>query len=45
MDLLVSLNRQGKTIVMVTHEPEIAEFATHRLHMLDGVIDRVEGGD
>lgn len=44
MELLVSLNRQGKTIVMVTHETDIAEFATHRLHMLDGVIDRIEGG-
>jgi len=44
MELLVSLNRQGKTIVMVTHEPDVAEFATHRLHMLDGVIDRIEEG-
>ena len=42
MELLVSLNRQGKTIVMVTHEQDIAQFATHRLHMLDGLIDRVE---
>lgn len=43
MELLQSLNEQGKTILMVTHEPEIASYTTHRLHMRDGVIDRVEG--
>ena len=42
MDLLVKLNRNGKTIVIVTHEPDIAAFATHCLHMLDGRIDRIE---
>jgi putative ABC transport system ATP-binding protein len=44
MELLVALNRQGKTIIMVTHEPDIAQFASHRMHMLDGIIDRIEGG-
>lgn len=43
MDLLVELNRQGKTIIMVTHEQEIARYAPHRLHMRDGRIERVEG--
>ncbi|MCC6696488.1 MAG: ABC transporter ATP-binding protein [Candidatus Hydrogenedentes bacterium] len=42
MELLVDLNAQGKTIVMVTHEPDIAAYAQRRIHMLDGVIDRVE---
>ena len=42
MELLQTLNRQGKTIIMVTHEPDIAAFASHQLHMRDGVIDRVE---
>ena len=42
MSLLTKLNEQGKTIIMVTHEPDIAAFAGHRLHMLDGVIDRIE---
>jgi len=27
----------------VTHEPDIAALAKHRMHMLDGVIDRIEG--
>jgi putative ABC transport system ATP-binding protein len=44
MDLLQQLHEQGKTIIMVTHEPEIAQHATHRLHMKDGCIDRIEGG-
>ena len=43
MELLVDLNAQGKTIVMVTHEPHIAAYAGARLHMLDGKIDRVDG--
>ena len=42
LELLVKLNEQGKTIVMVTHEQDVASFATHRLHMLDGLIDRIE---
>jgi len=42
LELLVKLNQQGKTIIMVTHEPNIAEHAQSRLHMLDGIIDRIE---
>lgn len=41
LDLLTKLNKQGKTIIMVTHEPNIAEYAQKRLHMLDGVIDKI----
>jgi ABC-type lipoprotein export system ATPase subunit len=37
------LNKLGKTIIIVTHEPAIAEHAHSRLHMLDGLIDRIEG--
>ena len=43
MDLLTELNEQGKTILMVTHEPDIAARAKTRLHMRDGRIDRIEG--
>lgn len=42
MELLNNLNRQGKTIIMVTHEPDIAAYAGSRLHMRDGLIDRIE---
>ncbi|TCD46110.1 ABC transporter ATP-binding protein [Streptococcus sp. X16XC17] len=38
MDLLTELNREGKTIIMVTHEPEIAEYATRKIVLRDGVI-------
>ncbi|MFO7973962.1 MAG: ABC transporter ATP-binding protein [Candidatus Hydrogenedentota bacterium] len=42
MELLTALNEQGKTIIMVTHEPDIALHARRRVHMLDGRIERVE---
>ncbi len=42
MDLLAELNANGKTIILVTHEPDVAKYASHRLHMLDGKIDRME---
>ena len=43
LSLLAELNEQGKTIIMVTHEADVAAFAKQRLHMLDGVVDRIEG--
>ena len=43
MELLVELNARGKTVIMVTHEPEIAAYASSQLHLRDGRIDRVEG--
>ena len=42
MALLTEMNKQGITIIMVTHEPEIADFATHKLHMRDGGIAKIE---
>ena len=39
MDLLTGLNRQrGLTIVMVTHEADIAAYAGRAIHFLDGVV-------
>jgi putative ABC transport system ATP-binding protein len=43
LDLLVDLNHQGKTIIMVTHETNIAAYAHNRLFMRDGMIERLEG--
>ena len=43
MELFVSFNAQGKTIILVTHELNIAAFARSRMHMRDGRIDRLEG--
>ena len=42
MELLVELNQQGKTVIMVTHEPDLADYARYRLHMRDGLIDRID---
>lgn len=44
LDLLAELNEQGKTIIMVTHEPYIASRAGARLHMKDGLIDKIDRG-
>lgn len=38
MDLLTELNNEGKTIIMVTHEPEIANFAKRKIVIRDGEI-------
>jgi putative ABC transport system ATP-binding protein len=41
MDLLVSMNRDhGITIMMVTHEPDIAAYARRIVHFVDGRIAR-----
>ena len=37
-DLFVQLNNQGKTIVMITHEPDIAQFAKRMIFLRDGRI-------
>ncbi|MCK1216061.1 ABC transporter ATP-binding protein [Streptococcus uberis] len=38
MALLTALNREGKTIIMVTHEPDIADYATRKIVIRDGEI-------
>ena len=42
MNILVELNAQGKTVIMVTHEPDLASYATSRMHMRDGLIESTE---
>jgi putative ABC transport system ATP-binding protein len=40
IDLLTSFNRdQGITIIMVTHEPDMAAYAQRAIHFIDGLID------
>ena len=38
MDLFVALNREGKTIILVTHEPDIAEYSARTIRFQDGRI-------
>ncbi|MCX7818967.1 MAG: ABC transporter ATP-binding protein [Kiritimatiellae bacterium] len=42
MELLASLNRDGRTVILVTHEPDIAAYARRRIWLRDGQIEREE---
>jgi putative ABC transport system ATP-binding protein len=44
LGLLQTLNRQhGKTIIMVTHDPKAAEYASHTLHLDKGTLVEAQG--
>ncbi len=45
MSLLKQLNAQGITIILVTHERDVADYARRILHMRDGEIQREETHD
>jgi putative ABC transport system ATP-binding protein len=36
LDLLERLNKEGRTIIMVTHEPDVAARTKRSIHLLDG---------
>ena len=38
LELILSLNEEGQTILLVTHEPDIAKLARRTIHMHDGKI-------
>lgn len=42
MAIFSELNSQGRTIILVTHEPEIAQYAQRIVHVRDGLIERDE---
>lgn len=44
MALLTDLNKQGITIILVTHEPEVATFASRQVHFRDGLIESDSAG-
>jgi putative ABC transport system ATP-binding protein len=40
MEVLKVLNEGGQTIVLVTHEHDIAEYAKRQVHLRDGLVER-----
>ncbi len=38
IEILESLQQQGITLIVVTHDPELGQRATRQLHMVDGAI-------
>jgi len=42
MKMIDKLHDKGNTIILVTHEPEIARYAKRVIHLKDGLIDRDE---
>jgi putative ABC transport system ATP-binding protein len=38
MQLLSELHRQGHTVLVVTHDPRMLQFATHTIYLLDGKV-------
>jgi len=42
MDIFDKLHQQGHTVIMVTHEAEVAEHARRVIHLRDGLIEKDE---
>ena len=40
VDILIELNRIGQTIILVTHEADIAASASRQIHLSDGLVER-----
>ncbi|MBN1134488.1 MAG: ABC transporter ATP-binding protein [Methanosarcinaceae archaeon] len=39
MNIFLDLNNRGRTIVMITHDPEVARYAERVVHLKDGKIE------
>ena len=42
MELLEKINEDGVTIIMVTHDAELARRAHRNIHLLDGQVSDLE---
>jgi len=40
MDFLQKLNKQGKTIILVTHEMDLVSYASRVIYIKDGRIEK-----
>ena len=47
MEILKQLNREGRTVIVITHDPGIASKATRIVHIMDGKIykDEINNGE
>jgi len=42
LEIFSHLNKEGKTIVLITHAMDIAAYAKHTIHIKDGLIDKIQ---
>ncbi|MCK5213579.1 MAG: macrolide ABC transporter ATP-binding protein, partial [Dehalococcoidia bacterium] len=43
MDMLVALHKeQGNTLIMITHEPDMASYCERIIHLKDGLVQSEE---
>jgi putative ABC transport system ATP-binding protein len=40
MKVLTDLNKKGKTVILITHDQRIADFASRTIHILDGRVEK-----
>jgi putative ABC transport system ATP-binding protein len=40
MDIFSTLSREGQTLLLVTHERDIADYATRQVHLRDGMVEK-----
>lgn len=45
LQLISGINESGTTIVMVTHDPEMARYAHRNVHIMDGQLTEMEAAD
>lgn len=45
LDLFADLNRQGYTLVVVTHDENVAKRASRRVHIIDGRLTELANGE
>lgn len=43
LELFSALNDQGRTVILITHDPAIAEYGTRRIQISDGVLRDTTG--